>query len=265
MDKRYTLDDTLFKYALARGSNTEGAFDDESRIMVVGGVATQLNSYDQNLLRPTTDIDLIVDKATSKNDRKKWAQYLGQKVEREGHSVSYGLSRYGARVSFDDLERSLLIHLDCFGRNYFNRYKKKMEGEYERAEIHEVLDTQVRCQCPMDIIINKLRRIKVLKGFNDIDLNSYEKNFFSLLEDAQFDDVNTDRLEDMLENSVKERNQTIEDLSREGFESVKQRINQYKVGKDIYDISLVIDVCRRKNYKILPKEFRKNLKLALDN
>jgi len=264
MDKRYTLNNPLFQYSLARGSDSEAAFDEENRIMVVGGVATQLTSFDQSFLRPTTDIDFIVDKATSKTDRKKWAQYVGQKVEQEGHSVKYGLSRYGARVSFVDLERNLLIHLDCFGRSYFKKHQKKIEGEYERAETHEVLGTKVRCQSPMDIIINKLRRIKILKKFGDIGLNSYEKYFFSLVKDAQFDDIDTDRLFDMLEDNTRKGNQTLEDISRDGFESVKRKINQYKVNKDIYDISLVIESCRKKNIKIPIRIFKKNLKVALE-
>lgn len=263
MDKRYTLDDNLFKYSLAKGSDSEAVFDDGSKIMVVGGVATQLTSSDKNFLRPTTDIDFILDRATSRSDRKKWAQYLGQKVEQDGHSVNYGLSRYGAEVNFINLERSLLIHFDCFGNGFFNKQGKRIMGEYERAETYNVLDTPVRCQSPMDIIINKLRRIKLLKNFGDIDLNSYEKYFFGLIEDAQFDDIDTDKLNNMLEDSIRKRNQTIEDLSREGFKSVKQQINQYKVGKDIYDISLVIDACRKKNIKIPTKTFKKNLKLAL--
>ncbi len=68
----------------------------------------------------------------------------------------------------------------------------------------------------------------------------------------------------MLEDNTKKRNQTLEDISREGFESVKRKIDQYKVNKDIYDISLVIESCRKKNVKIPVRIFKKNLKVVLE-
>ncbi len=71
MEKRYTLKDNLFKYALARGFNSEEAFDEKGKIMVVAGTATQLNCYDKSFLRATSDIDFIVDRSTSKIDRRK--------------------------------------------------------------------------------------------------------------------------------------------------------------------------------------------------
>jgi len=263
MDKRYTLNDTLFKYSLAKSSESEEAFEGKGRIMVVGGVATQLISYNKDLLRPTTDIDLIIDKSVSKTERRKWAECLGQKIEKEGYPVNYGLNRYGAEVNFANLERNLVIHLNYLGSGFFERFRKKIEREYERAEIYNILDTKIRCQSPMDIIINKLRRIEILDKFNKIELDSYKKYFLSLVKDAQFDDIDTEELSDMLVENIIDRNQTIEDISRESFDLVKKRIDQYKIYKDIYDISLIIESCRKKNMEIPSKTFRKDLKDAL--
>ena len=162
-----------------------------------------------------------------------------------------------------DLKRDFFIHLDCFGKNAFEKTEKKLAGEYERAEMHDVEGKQIRCQSPMDIIINKIRRINVLEGYNQIELNPYDRYFFSFMKEAQFDLINPEKLYKRLENITKERNQSLEDISRYGFESIKNQIAQYKVDKDIYDISLIIESCRKKNYKISQKEFKKNLEIAL--
>ncbi len=263
MKKKYTLKDTLFKCALARGFDSEDAFDGQSKIMVVGGTATQLNCYNQDFLRATSDIDFIVDRATSNIDRRKWAEYVRKKIEQEGYAVTRGLHRGGAEVKFIDLGKDFFIHLDCFGKNAFEKSKKRLAGEYERAEEYNILGTQIRCQSPMDVIINKIRRINALEGYNQIELDPYDRYFFSFIKDAQFDLVNTEELSDRLENVTRERDKSLEDLSRYGFEAIKSQIAQYKVDKDIYDISLMIEACRKRNYKIPQKEFKKNLEVAL--
>ncbi len=264
MGELYTLNDPLFRYGIVESSDSECFFDDNRKIMVVGGTASQLNMRDApHLLRPTTDIDIISNMPTTKNQRKNWAKNLEERITNKGHLAKGGLSRYGSEVRFSNFKPDLIIHLDCFGPNFFSRHKQKIDGEYERAEMIEVNGKNLRCHSPIDVIINKIRRIKILEK-NKIGLDSNQKYILSLLLDAQFDYVDTNKLEEDLKKIGGIRNQTVEDLGRYGYNQIIEEIDRYKITKDFYDIAGVIDSCRRDNKKIYSEEFKKFLSLALE-
>lgn len=260
----YTLNDPIFEYGLAQGSDSESFFDDNRKIMVVGGAASQLNMKDRSsLLRPTTDIDFITNAVSTKNQKRGWARLLEERITKDGYVVKGGLTRYGAEVRFSNCKPDFILHLDCFGNGFFERHKKRIDGEYERAELVKVNDFDVRYHSPMDIIINKIRRIKSLEDANRIQLSSDHKYILDLIYDAQFDDIDTSTLHKCLETVLRVRNQTVEDLGRYGYNQVINKIENYKLIKDLYDICGLIDSCRIKNKKIPKKEFREALKLAL--
>lgn len=264
IDMCYTLNDTIFRYGLVEGSNSECFFDDYRKIMVVGGAASQLNMRDKpNLLRPTTDIDFISNLPTTKCQKKNWAKSLEKRITKRGHNVKGGLTRYGSEIRFSNCKPDFILHLDCFGPSFFSRHKKRIEGEYERAEKIKVNDKSVRYHSSMDVIINKIRRIKSLEDSNIINLDSNQKYILSLICDAQFDDIDTDRLCKDLDIILETRKQTVEDLGRYGYDKVIGKIENYKVIKDIYDITGVIDFCRRNNKKIYSQDFKSSLELAL--
>ena len=260
----YTLNDSVFRYGLAKGSDSERFFEDNRKIMVVGGAASQLNMRDNSdLLRPTTDIDLISNDASKKSQRRNWAEFLEREITKEGHFTKGGLTRYGAEVRFSNYEPDFILHLNCFGDNFFKRHKKRMDGEYERSETVKIDNSEVKYHSPMDVIINKIRRIKSLEKAKAIKLNSYQRGIMHSICNAQFDDINTEGLHKDLENLLKVRNQTVEDLGRYGYKQVISEVENYKLMKDLYDIHGLIDSCRTKNKKISKKEFREALELAL--
>ncbi|MFA7707440.1 MAG: hypothetical protein WCX73_00660 [Candidatus Pacearchaeota archaeon] len=259
-EKDYTLKDPVFRQGLASGAKSESVFDKE-KLMVVGGASTQLLMRDKpELLRPTTDIDFIINGPSSKSLRRTWADYLTKILKEENYICEGDLTRYGAGIKFHNLPTDFLVHLDCFGPNYFNRHKKRIEGEYERAEIINFGGTKVRTHSPMDLITNKVRRIKKLEEIS-LGLDSGAKVFLSLIEDAQFDESLT--VKPTLNKLMKFRQQNIEDLARLGYGQILNQIEIYKVEKDIYDICSVIEASYRNNKQIPAKEFKKALNLAL--
>ncbi len=261
----YTLNDPLFRYAIVKGIDSEGSFDDGRKLMIVGGAASQLKmSTTPELLRPTTDVDVISNNYTTKNQRRAWAQRTQDIISEEGHPAVGSLSRYGSEVRFTTLDQDLLLHLDCFGPNFFNRHKKKIDGEYERADLVNIDGNLVRCHSPMDVIVNKIRRIHSI-GRKYVELDPFQRYFLDLVSDAQFDDVDTSSLRDSLKEVLKIRNQTVEDLGRYNYNDVITEIEGYKVAKDIYDISGVIDACRKEGVLIPKKDFKKSLELALED
>lgn len=258
VDEKYTLKDTEFKYAVLKGAESEEVFS-EGRIMLVGGAATQLVTSDTpQLYRPTTDVDVIVDKATCKAERRTWASHVVSRMLGEGHSVAGGLTRYGAGVRFQGLDTDLLLHLDCFGPNYFDRHGRRILEEYERAETNPV-----RHQTPMDIITNKLRRMHSLRTNAQLRPNSYENGIISLLMDGQFDEIDVDDLDNSLRDLMRARDRNVEELGRLGYRAIIGTVNYYKLKKDLYDISSIISASRKMNRPIPVEDFRAALKLAL--
>jgi len=259
----YTLDDPVFRYGLVRGADSERAFSDDRKVMVVGGASTQLITRDKPLLlRPTNDIDFITNKPSSKKDRRDWAKYVSEKTMKEGHNTEGGLNRHGSEVRFSNLKTDLLLHLDCFGPNFYNRHKYRLDAEYERARNINFGGSKVRCHAPLDIIANKVRRILALNK-NGAHLNSSQKEFLELIKGAQFDDINSEEYSLNLSKLIEFRMKNIEDLGRSSYSEVISQIQGYKVQKDIYDICSVIGACRRRNDKIPNKEFKSALELAL--
>lgn len=263
-DLRYTLNDPIFIYGLASGSNSESFFEDGGRLMVVGGAASQLNMRSKiELLRPTTDADFIRDKPTPKRQGRKWAGNLVQKISEEGYSVTGSLNRHGAEVRFIHRRPDFILHLDSFGPHFLDKHKKRLQMEYERAEIVEMGGASVRYHSPFDVITNKVRRIKSLEKASRVSLNPDQKHILGLIFDAQFDDIDTSNLREHLGKVLKVRNQTVEDLGRYGYQQIVQEVENYKMVKDFYDISAIINCCRETNKKISSKEFKKALSLVL--
>ncbi|HTY44097.1 MAG TPA: hypothetical protein VMC80_02545 [Patescibacteria group bacterium] len=263
-DLSYTLNDPIFGYGLSRGSDSEEFFDDSGRLMVVGGASTQLNTRDKpELLRPTTDIDFIRSKPTTRTQKKIWAGNLAKKIDGERYTVMGGLSRYGAEVRFTNSHPDFILHLDCYSPNFFNIHNRRIEGEFERAEMVEIDKKPVRYHSPMDVIINKIRRVRCLERAKLVTLSPNQKHFLNLVSDAQFDDIDTSDLEGNLETVLKVRSQTVEDLGRYGYQQIIQEVENYKITKDLCDITSILGYVRRAKVTISPQEFRSALDLAL--
>lgn len=262
IDFDYTLNQPIFRYALKKTPESQNVFSDGRKLMVVGGVATQLTIVNEShLLRPTNDIDVIANGPTSKPERREWANRLSQIVSQEGFPNHGGLSRYGGEVRFEGLKNDLIVHLDCFGSNYFDRHKRRIDAEFERAEIANVEGSNVAYQCPLDIITNKVRRILSLE-YNGLSLDSNTTFFIDLLKDGLVDDIETTKFRKDVEGLALERQRNIEDLGRLDYREVFEQVQGYKVRKDIYDICMVLESSRKAGKPFNKKEFIGAVKLA---
>jgi len=263
--EHYTLNDPIFLYGLSEGANSQDFFDDKREIMIVGGAACQLNMRNKpSSLRPTTDIDIISNLPTNNREKKLWAAGLEQKITANSdYSVKGGLTRYGSEVRFTNSCPDFILHLDCVTPTFFNRHQKRIKSEYERAEIISIHGKNVRYHSPTDIILNKIRRIKNLESANLINLDPTQNYLLALICDGQFDDAYELTKDVNLDKVLKTRNQTVEDLGRYGYKQIIQEIENYKLIKDLYDISGMVNSIQESNNKLSRKEFKEGLGLVL--
>ncbi|VVB78295.1 Uncharacterised protein [uncultured archaeon] len=263
LNYNYTLNQPIFKYALRKAQDSSQALLDNKRLMVVGGVATQLTMIDEtHLLRPTNDIDFISNRPVAKPERRQWASYLSKLISDDGLPNKGGLSRYGGEVRFEGLQNDLLVHLDCFGPEFYKRHRKRLDAEFERSEVADVNGSNVYYQHPIDIIVNKVRRMNSLNR-NGLEFDSETNLFLSLLKEGVIDGIETERFRRDIDDIVSERQKNVEDLGRLSYREIFDQVQGYKVKKDIYDICGVIDSMRRCGRTVDRGDFIDSLKLAL--
>ncbi len=262
----YTLNDPLFRYGLRKGSETEIALPEERRLMLVGGAATQLlMREDTHLLRPTNDIDLIVDGFLRRCEKINWAKYLSEQVKADGFPNKRRLPIFGAEVKFKGIKDELSVHLDCFDRDYHKKNSAKIAGEFERAEITDYNGCRIRCQHPMDIIVNKSNRIISLNLVLGLPLSRKARKLIDLIKKGQFDDLDVDKDREDLDSISFYRRQTVEDLARLSPYELQMQVQGYKIRTDAYDILSVVEALRKQGKTIDRKEFLDALKTAVVN
>ena len=266
MNGKYTLKDPIFRSGLVAGSEAGIVMPLETKMVVVGGGATQLYlGQESDLLRSTTDVDFFSRHPTGKTERRAWAKYAADIMKRQGYETARGgLSRYGAEVRFDDVLPAFLVHLDTWGNNFFQQHERWIHGEFERARISKIDGGTVHYISPLDVMVGKIHRVEQIRKHRERAFNTYQTNFFDKLKDAQFDDVDTTRLDQNLLEIERERAQTLEDLGRFGYREIIDKFDCYKIDKDIQDITTLIEAMRAKGERIDKHDFRSICKEALE-
>jgi len=263
-ERKYTLEDKPFRVGLIEGSCSEAYLSGNSKLMLVGGGATQLFLRGEPyVLRPTTDVDFIANRATKKSERRAWAKELAPQISSLGYRSTGGLSRHGAAVMFDDLSPDFGVHLDTFGENFYRRHERRFCEEFEMAEIGELEGKKIRYQSPRDMILNKLRRMTTLINMNNINLDSYQKGLIGALMNGDLDSVDTTGLAIGLSQLDRIRNQNLEELEKQGYQGIIRQVSAYKVMKDLSDVKHIIDQCRKKEIQIDQRDFLRGLDLVL--
>jgi len=264
IERKYTLAHKPFRDGLEEGARSEAYFGGKDKLIVVGGAAAQLflqgGPY---FLRPTTDVDFIVNRGTKKSERRGWAKQLASQLRERGYDVTGGLSRYGGIVSFDNLGPDLGVSLDSFGQNYFNRHNYRFDLELERSESINLNGQNVRYQSPMDIILNKFRRMDTLVRMRNLRLDFVQKGALHALRNGDLDAINVENLTRRLKDLDRVRNQNLEELEKKGYHGIIDQVNLYKIMKDLSDVAHVIDQSRRKGIRFSKKDYLKGLELVL--
>jgi hypothetical protein len=257
----YTLNHAPYMVGALAGQAGEEPFEDSRLSMIVGGAATQLNAYDKpQYFRPTTDIDMILNKYSRQSDRKKWAKAVAARISHLGYEATGSLTNHGAEARFNKTTPDLIVHLDCTTQDYFRKHEKRIAAEFERAHTREFGGIKIRYTSPQDIISNKLSRINKVVGYGSAELTPEQVSFIRIVSAGAFDDLDIPDFEQEIKRLLNQRSTNIETLARDGFEETKRLISAYKIDKDLYDIALTVAHSRESRVPIPKVEFLEHCK-----
>lgn len=262
LDKLYTLESPIFRAGIIAGYSSHAAVSKPT--LIVGGAAVQLSVQDPEFLRPTNDVDISVVDILPKSQRKMWARYASAEASKLGYSSKGELTRYGAEIRFNGLDIDFIVHLDCFSQEFFKKYEHIFKAEYERSELYDVDGVKVRAKSPVDLLANKIRKMRSLVFHRNATLNSQQKQVILQLESGRVDEVDTGDLKKRLKTVTSKRKKSIEDLGREGCIEILNDINGYVLEKDFYDVLLIVESSRRNKKSIDSKILQESLAIQRD-
>ncbi len=257
----YTLNDSIYRHALKRACQSE-VYVPGKRFIITGGAAVQLllgNNGEK--FRPTDDIDIFPESYFNQKLRRQWSKILLDRLKEDGFSIKRNLTENWSEVIFGGLQSDLFIRLNCFGSYYYLALREKIGNEFKRGILQDYEGVQVRYQHPIDIIVNKVKRIVDIN--NVLGIPSEELRFVRELICKGVESINLCKYMEDLEGLVAHRELNVEDLGRMEPDEVSLHVQGYKVRKDIYDICCVIEASKNKGIEINHEEFRKSLGLML--
>lgn len=236
---KFTLKDRLVQESLKAVSNLNREQRDFSLVQV-GGFAVQLYCPDSTLYRPTNDVDLMCSSSfTFKEFKEKIGTNIKDFLEKKGYVINFGKNRYGYEIGSSEDSNYFLIHVTKFAQAYLERHSKWKKREFKNArerKIREIGDNPVLVHRIEDVMANKARRIRKLKTRGHVfggDLTDWE-SFLNL----EFEKLGNRNLHSTLQKLLGFREELIA-IKRENFSDNLTKIEEYKVKKDLYDLSVL--------------------------
>ena len=235
--ERFTLTDKLVQESIKILSKINRN-DKSLNLIIVGGMACQAYLKKPSLYRPINDIDTMTPIKISYSE---FEDKLGKKIAEDlyklGYASTFSKTIYGYEVKSNEEEDEFFIHISKFSNAYLERHSKWKQREVENAkeiEIMEIKGYPILIHRIEDVLVNKTRRIGRLKikGYvQDEQLEEFEK----FLEE-DFESVGSANLTKKLED-VKQIRASLIYITKENFTNNTDKINSYKVKKDLYDIA----------------------------
>ncbi len=238
MNMRFTLNDSIVKESLKAVSDNAHARYAAKKVVLAGGMANQLYNSDRpQLLRPTTDIDFSVYPIFRNSDFRDFEPYVSGNLT--GYKPSSRTSSRQYEIRVNDNGYPLFIHFDPKpSASYLERISKWLERTHENANEIESAEvgTKISVIRPEDFLVGKMRRLAYAEtnGLVPEDL----KGALKRVKNRDFDFLPQEKLAQFLEEVVHERDVLPSFVDANG-EELRKRSMEYKVRKDLYDISLI--------------------------
>ncbi len=242
----FTLKNREYADAFEEAVKSAGYIDGVS-LAVGGGAALQyLCGSESNKLRPTLDIDLVPDRALGAREKSHWSQRVADSLLKRGYDVEIEEDEgFPAEVVITGLPSRLIISLTKHEPDFHDQFSERIGGELSRLVRGTYRGIDFKHQSTEDIAVGKVVRYYDFtnhEGF-PIDINPKYVAFYRKLQVAP-NQVNTSLYSPDLDDLVDQRAGNLELIGREGLRDALNRVGNYKIGKDVYDISLILDMDR---------------------
>lgn len=259
MELRYRLQDALYRDSLLAGMEGLRATPGLTAFLIGGG-AVQVYSYSTDLRRPTLDIDFLSKEPSRGASGKSWGRATVKNLEERGLTGKKTKARTGTEVNVGNFDPPFFVHLDCYSPRFLEKHRTTIDETYERRRIVPLEGTEERIdiEAPEDVLAFKLRRL--LWGVDKLYLEDDDAMAVRLIADGLVDDVQTGDLTERLNRVMNRRKMSMEEIAREEFEQGQFLVEQFKQGKNLYDVLLLIESHRRVGLFSDPKLISKTVK-----
>lgn len=222
--------------------------------IVVGGFAVQMYSPYRSLLRGTNDLDIILPKIISNEEFKNGiGSSLKEILEEKGFNARLRKGHRAYEVDLEEAEGNFCIHLSRFSPSYWKRSKdwKQREAKNAIRKTIKDIDTSLLVHRLEDVLANKARRLRKLDSEGYI--TGKNRNYWSNLQNYEFNKLAENDLEGKLNHIELLKNQIPTVVNRKNKEAY-DTLKDYKVEKDIYDVSLLSRAIVE-GYETIEKEY----------
>ncbi|HLC61593.1 MAG TPA: hypothetical protein VJI52_01090 [Candidatus Nanoarchaeia archaeon] len=237
--ERFTLSDKLVQTSLESLARINSKTTD-LKLVLVGGMACQAHSANPELYRPTNDLDVLPSRGLSYPEfRDDVGQKIVEVLDGRGYPSSLGRTRLGYEVASNDGADVFYTHLGKLTASYLARHAHWKQREIDNAqelEIQGVKERPVLVHRIEDVLANKTRRIGKLQQMGYLS-NQQQAEFEKFL-DEDFESLGSIELVARLD-FLKLVRESLLDITPENFSANFDRLNHYKVLKDLYDVCLL--------------------------
>ncbi len=246
MTSKFTVVDKIVGDSLAAADSYREQYQ-YYKPVVGGGIATQLYTYPNfpDLLRPTSDLDLFIKpKLNPAAFRNAVGKNLAKLLEEYKPQVS--VLRHVYEVKTEDKEgHQFFIHSYKWTENNWEREKNNVERQVSNASPLSIpnLDRTVYTVRPEDILADKVRRLG--KTEEQCKIPTKFNGNYRAVRNRNWDTLGEQDLNEWLPLVVQQKNRLPGYFDR-GEDEFRNAVNEYRVYKDLFDISLLVKLASNK-------------------
>ena len=268
MEEKFTPKDIVVQDTLKAIASYSQKPSTEYKLLLLGGMATQLYAYNSlpDLMRPTTDIDLVGNKLlTYSLFKHEVGLSIAQRLENYNPEIK-PRSHHTFQLSIKDRQGDpLLVHLYRRSKNRFELEKRTIERQFSNANTLPIPNSDknidiLRLEDLLEQKVGRFSRLKRLERIQKIPKDLREQ--YDRIKKRDYVTLASQDLADSLQELKKEKTR-LPSYYDHGHEAFQEALDHYGSSKDIFDVCVMLKLAMTNALDFDENYFNKTLQEEL--